>query len=69
LRISAVPFVLPGDRSGLVLKVRERLNIPGDDTLDAFLVEVLRGLQRARGCESHGMIDEATLEALALSAW
>jgi hypothetical protein len=52
-----------------VLKVRERLNIPGDDTLDAFLVEVLRGLQRARGCESHGMIDEATLEALALSAW
>lgn len=67
--MSAVPLVVSGDRDPLVVKVRERLNIPGGDMLDAPLVEVLRGVQRARGCAAHGMIDEEILEALSLSSW
>jgi hypothetical protein len=67
--MSAVPLVIEGDVNPLVGRVRERLNIPGGDALDAPLVQTLRGLQRARGIEAHGCIDELTLAALDLSAY
>ena len=67
--MSAVPLVMEGDRDPLVVRVRERLNIPGGDVLDPPLVEVLRGLQKARGRADHGFIDEDTLSALELTVY
>jgi murein L,D-transpeptidase YcbB/YkuD len=67
--MSAVPLVVTGDASPIVGRVRERLNIPGGNVLDLELAQVLRGMQRARGLEPHGMIDELTLTALDLSAY
>ena len=58
-----------GDASPLVARVRERLNVPGGDVLDQPLAQLLRGLQRARGLDAHGMIDERTLSVLDLSAY
>lgn len=67
--ISAIPYVTANDRAPIVVKVRERLNIPGDNQLDENLMVVLRGLQRANGLEPHGELDDRTLEVLSLSMW
>ena len=67
--ISAIPYVTANDRSPIVVKVRERLNIPGDSQLDENLMVVLRGVQRANGIEAHGELDDRTLDVLSLSMW
>lgn len=67
--ISAVPYVTANDRDPIVVKVRERLNIPGGDELDPNLMEVLRGMQRANGIQPHGELDDRTLDLLSLTVW
>lgn len=67
--ISAVPFVMAGERAPIVVKVRERLNIPGGNELDRSLMEVIRGLQKANDLEPTGELDERTLGVLSLSIW
>lgn len=67
--ISAVPFVMAGEKAPIVVKVRERLNIPGGNELDRSLMEVVRGVQRANGLEPTGELDERTLGVLSLSIW
>jgi len=67
--ISAVPYVVENERAPIVVKVRERLNIPGDNCLDRGLMEVLRGLQQANGITAHGELDEQTLGLLSLTSW
>lgn len=67
--ISAIPYVTANDRDPIVVKVRERLNIPGGDQLDPNLMEVLRGVQRANGIQPHGELDDRTLDLLSLSIW
>lgn len=67
--ISAIPYVTANERSPIVVKVRERLNIPGGDVLDENLMVVLRGMQRANGIAPHGELDDQTLGMLSLSMW
>ena len=67
--ISAVPFVMAGEKAPIVVKVRERLNIPGGNELDRSLMEVIRGVQRANDLEPTGELDERTLGVLSLSIW
>jgi hypothetical protein len=67
--ISAIPYVTANERSPIVVKVRERLNIPGGDVLDENLMVVLRGMQRANGIDPHGELDDQTLGMLSLSMW
>lgn len=67
--ISAVPFVMAGEKAPIVLKVRERLNIPGGNELDRNLMEVIRGLQRANDIDPTGELDEQTLGLMSLSIW
>ncbi len=67
--ISNVPLVTVGARDPLVLRVRERLNVPGGDTLDQPLVEIIRGMQIARGLDATGEITYRTLSLLDLSAF
>lgn len=67
--ISTIPYVTANERAPIVVKVRERLNIPGDDLLDQNLMEVLRGLQRSNGMQPHGELDDQTLGLMSLSIW
>lgn len=53
----------------MVLRLRTVLNIPGGDELDQALADVLKGLQRTRGLEPTGHIDEPTLAALDMLAY
>lgn len=66
--MSALPLVFEGETSPLVGRVRERLNLPGDNTLDRPMSEILRGIQRANGLQVHGLIDEDTLGVLSMTA-
>jgi hypothetical protein len=59
--MSAVPLVVKGQTDPLVGKVRVALNVPGGNQLDAPLMEVVRGVQRANGISPHGELDEDTL--------
>jgi hypothetical protein len=67
--MSALPLVFHGERSPWVSRVRERLNLPGEDLLDPPMVEVLRGIQKGNGLEVHGYIDEDTLAVLGMSLY
>lgn len=53
-----------GESDPLVLRLRTVLNIPGGDTLDRPLSEMLRGIQYSSGLTAHGHIDEPTLARL-----
>lgn len=67
--MSALPLVFEGESSPHVMRVRERLNLPGGDTLDRPMAEVLRGIQKANGLTSHGLIDEDTLTVLGMTLY
>lgn len=66
---TSVPYVVRGESDPLVGRLRVVLNIPGGNTLDTGLVEVLRGVQRSRGLPPTGDIDEPTLAALDMLAY
>jgi hypothetical protein len=61
MQMSLVPLVLEGQSNPLVGRVRQVLNLPGGDTLDSPMMEVLRGVQRSQGIPPHGNLDEQTL--------
>lgn len=61
MQMSLVPLVMQGDSDALVGRVRQVLNVPGGNTLDRELSEILRGVQRNRGVPAHGHLDEQTL--------
>lgn len=63
---SIIPLVSLNESDPLVGRVREQLNIPGDDLLDAPLAEILRGVQSAKSLPVTGCIDHATLDAIGL---
>lgn len=67
--VSDVPLVTLGQSDPLVLRVREVLNMNGGDVLDLELSAVLRGLQRARGLDQTGWLDEVTLAVMDISAY
>lgn len=62
-----LPLVQLNERHELVVKVREALNVAGDDLLDAPLQETLKGLQRRYDIPVVGCINIATLDALAVA--
>lgn len=61
MQMSLVPLVMQGQCDPLVVRVRQVLNVQGGDQLDRPLMELVRGVQRARGLTPHGELDEATL--------
>jgi hypothetical protein len=61
MQMSLVPLVLEGQSDPLVGRVRQVLNLPGGDTLDPPMMEVLRGVQRSHKIAPHGQLDEQTL--------
>lgn len=61
--VSVAPLAVPGERALVVWRVREYLNVPGDDLYDSGLAEVVRGHQRALGLEPTGWIDDRLLQA------
>lgn len=63
---TALPLVNGGEKSSVVLRVRERLNVPGSDELDVPLQHMLRGIQQLNRLPVTGCIDSATLAALDL---
>ncbi len=63
---SVLPIVSFGERSETVLKVREHLNLLGDDLLDAPLVELIRGVQSAKHLPVTGDLDHATLRVIGI---
>jgi hypothetical protein len=63
---SIIPIVSINERHDVVMAVREQLNLPGDDLLDAPLCEILRGVQSAKRLPVTGCIDHATLDAIGL---
>lgn len=69
MHVSSVPVALVGDTHPVVSRVRIRLNIPGGDTFDRPLAEVIRGIQRSNGKEPTGWLDEETLALLDISLY
>lgn len=67
--VSSVPVAVVGDSHPVVERVRIRLNIPGGDTLDRPLAEVVRGIQKSNGMKPTGWLDEPTLAVLDISLW
>jgi hypothetical protein len=63
---SVLPIVSIGERHPAVRDVRDKLNLLGDDLLDAPLAEILRGVQSARNLPVSGCVDHATLSAVGL---
>lgn len=61
MQMSLVPLVMQGDSDALVGRVRQVLNVPGDNTLDRELSEIIRGVQRNQEIPPHGHLDERTL--------
>lgn len=61
------PLVDLGQRDPLVSRVREAMNVRGDDLLDASLAELLRAVQLYHRIEISGNIDYATLDVLGIS--
>jgi len=61
VQMSLVPLVMQGQSDALVGRVRQVLNLPGGNTLDREMSEVLRGVQRNQGIPPHGDLDEQTL--------
>lgn len=59
--MSVIPLVMPGQSDPVVGRLRQVLNLPGGNELDQGMVEVLRGVQRARGRQGTGWIDEELL--------
>ena len=53
-----------GDTDPVVGRVRVRLNVPGGDTLDRPLMEIIKGVQSGHGLPVTGWLDERTLAAL-----
>ncbi len=69
MQISLVPLVMLGSSDPLVQAVRKALNVPGDNTLDQGLAELLRGVQRANAMQAHGELDEQTLSLFGITAY
>lgn len=67
MQMSLVPLVMLGQSDPLVMRVRQVLNVQGGDTLDRPLMELIRGVQRARGLPDHGELDERTLQVFDIS--
>jgi hypothetical protein len=63
---SIIPIVSIFETDPVVGRVREQLNLPGTDLLDAPLAEILRGVQSANSLPVTGCIDHATLDAIKL---
>ena len=63
---SALPLVSLGERSDVVVRVRERLNVAGSDLLDVPLSQILRGVQQMNNLPATGCIDSDTLMVLDL---
>lgn len=63
---SVLPIVSFGEHSNVVLKVREHLNLLGDDLLDAPLAELIRGVQSAKHLPVTGDLDYATLRVIGI---
>ncbi len=61
MQMSLVPLVMQGDSDALVGRVRQVLNVPGGNTLDYELSEMIRGIQRNQDIPPHGCLDERTL--------
>jgi hypothetical protein len=69
VHISAVPLVLLSTTDPLVGQVRKALNVPGDNTLDRGLAEIIRGVQRSNNLAPHGELDEQTLGLFGITAY
>lgn len=69
MQISLVPLVTLGSSDPLVQAVRKALNVPGDNTLDRGLAELVRGVQSANGFPPHGELDEQTLGLFGITAY
>jgi hypothetical protein len=67
--ISTVPVVVEGQRDRLVGRVRQVLNVTGDDVLDRPLIELVRGVQVANRMPGHGLLDEATLSLFGITVY
>jgi hypothetical protein len=61
MQMSLVPLVMQGGSDALVGRVRQVLNVPGGNTLDYELSEMIRGIQRNQDIPPHGCLDERTL--------
>lgn len=59
-------YLYIGVRDGRVTRVREILNVVGDDLFDVPLSLMVRGFQKARGIQATGAVDEETGRALGL---
>lgn len=69
MQISTVPLVQVGCADPLVGQVRKALNVPGDNTLDRGLAEIVRGVQKANSLPAHGELDEQTLGLFGITAY
>lgn len=69
MQMSLVPLVMQGQSDSLVGRVRQVLNLPGGDTLDPPLSEIIRGVQRNHGITPHGDLDEQTLAVFDITAY
>jgi hypothetical protein len=67
MQMSLVPLVVEGQSDPLVGRVRQALNVPGGLVLDRPLMELVRGVQQARGLTAHGELDEQTLSVFDIS--
>jgi murein L,D-transpeptidase YcbB/YkuD len=63
---SKAPFLYIGVRDDRVVRVREILNVAGDDVFDTPLSLVVRGFQKTHGIDMTGVVDEETANALGL---
>lgn len=69
MQMSLVPLVMQGQSDALVGRVRQVLNLPGGDTLDPPLSEIIRGVQRNHGIPPHGDLDEQTLAVFDITVY
>ena len=63
---SHVPYLYIGVRDPRVLRLREILNVTGDDVFDTSLSVMVRGFQKLHGIDPHGDVDEETGLALGM---
>jgi len=63
---SKTPFLYVGVRDERVVRVREILNVTGDEVFDTPLSLVVRGFQKIHDIEMTGVVDEETALALGL---
>ena len=55
-----------GVRDPKVLRLREILNVTGDDEFDVALAVLVRGFQLLHGIDPHGDVDEVPAIALGM---